>query len=373
MKNQMTSRLLTLGLLLVSLTNCKEKDEVTPEPPVVAVVDWKQSENFTVGMFNSKIIEDKLYAISADEFYYDVDINSATQTQSFRQYLTRVGRYKLPVSNKIVVTRTENEIFIFPSNDIKVENAARLKLIDLDPDFKVFEDIPLWQGEAFGITNSGAVLIPYRVQVNGIGIDSPYFVLIKTEIENGKVVIKDTKIIQENLIFYYDNCYRLQSFDNFFLAQVGINTFKIADNGTVEKMSEYDARAIKTNNEITSIEVDRNTGDIYIRRGDLNGNNWRLIGKYPFIQTLNQAEYAFIDNKIVAYLGNNLYHVIIEGNNLKLVELENSKLEGGRITSITQLAGQNIMVTTSCDGPIRNCGVFTKSLSDFFKPKNLNK
>jgi len=376
MKNQMTYRLIIPFLVLILFSNCKDKDEVTPEPPVTVVpnVDWTKSENFEDGLYLSKVIDGRLFAINGRNFYYDVDLNSATNPQNFAPYLSRAGRYRIPISDKVLATRTETDIFIFPANDISIEKSKNIKLTEEDVFFKFFEDIPFWQGDAWGLNSLGTILIPYRVQKAGIAVDSPYFILIKTEInENGEIEIKEKKLIQEEIIGYYDNCYRIESFGSFFLAQVGVHTFRIDNDGTVEKISDSTSKSVKLDNEIVSIETDRNSGEISIKKSNLEGKNWSTVGKFPYNQTVFQAEYSGVDNKIIGFLGSELFQLNINQNKLELIYLQDSKLEGGKISSISLLDNSKVFVTSVCDGPIRNCGGFYKSLSDFFKPKNLDK
>jgi hypothetical protein len=372
MKNQKTYRLFIPLLVLILFSNCKEEDEVIPEPPVTVVpnVDWTKSVNFENGLYLSEVIDGRLFAINGRNFYYDVDINSAANSQEFAKFQTRAGRYRIPVSDKVFATRTETDIFLFPANDINEEKSMKINLEQEDPFFKIFEDIPFWQGDAWGINSLGTILIPYRVQKGGIAVDSPYFILLRTELnENGEVVLKEKKLIQEELINYYDNCYRIESFGTFFLAQVGVQTFRIDDNGTVEKISDSPSKSAKVGNEIMSVETDRFTGDIIIRKGNLEGKNWTTVGKFPFNQSVYQAEFAGIDNKLVGFLGSDLFELKITQNKLELIYLQNSKLEGGKISSISLLVDDKVFLTSVCDGPIRNCGGFYKSLSDFFKPK----
>ena len=371
MKNQKTYRLIIPLLVLILFSNCKEEDEVIPEPPVTVVpnVDWIKSVNFENGLYLGESIDERLFAINGRNFYYDVDINSAANSQDFSKFQTRAGRYRIPVSEKVLATRTETDIFIFPANEINEEKSIKISLIQNDPLFKVFEDIPFWQGNAWGLNSLGTILIPYRIQKDGMALNSPYFILIKTELhENGEVVIKEKKLIQEDLINYYDNCYRIESFGTFFLAQIGVNTFRIDDNGTVEKISDSTSKSVRVGNEIVSIETDRNTGEINIKKANLEGKNWTNVGKFPFNQTIYQAEFEGIDNKIVGFLGSDLFELKITQNRLELVYLQNSKLEGGKISSISLHKDNKVFLTSICDGPIRNCGGYYKSLSDFFKP-----
>jgi hypothetical protein len=354
--------------ILALLTNCKEIEEVTPEP-VIPTVNWTKLENNTGRLINGKVYEGKLLKLGVSEFFYDLKLNEPSNPQSFREFLTRVGRYKAPFNDKILGTRTETDIFIFPSNDISLNSAIRFSARDLDENFKSFEDIPVWRGDVFGITNLGTVLVPYRAVNNGIAENTPFFFLFNTAIVDNKIEIVNFLNVKNDLFFTYQDVNNIQSFESFFLVQIGQRTFKIDNIGSLNEISTNPMKAFKFGNEIRSLELDRAANEFIFKKADLNGNNWQTIGRFSNEPALRFAEFIEIDNRIIGFEGIDVFELVINGNNVKINYLQNNNLEGGSITSISLLNSNTIVLTTNCISPSTNCGIFTKSLSDFLKPR----
>lgn len=354
-----------LTAAFIIMAACGEKED-TPEP--MPLVSWEKSDNFPEGLFNAQVINDRLFVVSSGNFYFDAKITSPNNPVSFRNLQTRVGRFKLPVSDRIFATRTETEIYLFPSNDITAGKALKINAKDLDPDFLSFEDIPFWQGDVFSINNAGSILIPYRASAAGMAKNSPFFFLLKPEIINGNVQLSSFVLIREDLIDWFDSCNRVESAGDFFFVQVGSSTFHISNSGAVQKASDFSARLFSSRTESFTMTMDRNSGQFTLRKGSLNGSNWSEMGRFTFNQTLRALNYCIIDNKIIGFNGSEIYELTPTGNNIQIKRLEDKNLEGGVISSIVQW-NDRVFVSVICDNPIRNCGGFHKSLTDFFKEK----
>ena len=354
--------------ILALLANCKEIEEVTPEPNI-PVVNWNKLENNTGRLINGRVYDGKLLKLGVSEFFYDLKLNEPSNPQSFREFLTRVGRYKPPFNEKILGTRTETDIFIFPSSDINSNSAIKFSGKDLDANFKAFEDIPLWRGDIFGISTLGAVLVPYRAVKNGIAENTPYFFLLNTAIVDNKIEIVNSLNVKNDLFFTYQDVNKIQSFESFFLVAIGSRTFKVDNIGTLTEISNNPLNTFKFGNEIRSLELDRVANEFIFKKADLNGNNWQILGRFPNEPALRSAEFVEIDNRIIGFEGIDIFELVINGNNIKINYLQNNNLEGGFISSISLLNSDTIVLTTSCINPSTNCGVFTKSLSDFLKPR----
>jgi hypothetical protein len=144
--------------ILALLTNCKEIEEVTPGP-VIPAVNWIKLENFQERIYNMRLIDEKLYATGAASYFSDIDVNNDLNPQFFWNYIARSGRYKLPISSKVLVSRSETDIFIFPSGSINPENLLRVPKEEIDNEFRFFEDIPRWDSDFIGLTESGIALL----------------------------------------------------------------------------------------------------------------------------------------------------------------------------------------------------------------------
>jgi hypothetical protein len=86
--------------ILALLTNCKEIEEVTPEP-VVPTVNWTKLENNTGRLINGKVYEGKLLKLGVSEFFYELKLNEASNPLSMKKYLVqglkRIFLFSLPM------------------------------------------------------------------------------------------------------------------------------------------------------------------------------------------------------------------------------------------------------------------------------------
>ena len=355
--------------ILALLTNCKEIEEVSPEPNI-PVVNWNKLENFQERVYNMSIINEKLYATGTASYFSDIDVNNDLNPQFFWNYIARTGRYKLPISSKVLVSRSETEIFIFPSDKINPENLLRVPKEDFDAEFRFFEDIPRWEGDFIGLTNSGIALFPYRKIIKGFAKNSPNFLLIKAEVENDVASIKDYKIIDrdvDNLITNFNNCSRIESFDDFFLVQIGQEIYKITTEGVISEFTKSQSRSVQVNNTTYSFANNINKRIIEVFASDRLGNDINLIGQTEYNEIFTRGEFFEVNNQIVIAFRNNIFHVILENGNIKIIELENSNLDAGDIYEIILLPDNTVLVSNICNTP--NCGVFKKDLKDFFQQK----
>ncbi|RZS96999.1 hypothetical protein BC751_2596 [Cecembia calidifontis] len=359
-----------LGVFLLTILGCSKEDDPDPIPQPVEIVSWSKSEFVDQGLANTKLFGTVLKAVSGNAFFNPLNLTSANFPISFQQFQSRIGRYKLPISEKAFITRTEREVFVFNPSNLNLENAIKLNMVDIDPEFLFFEDIPLWEGEAFGLLPSGTAFIPYRSLSNGLAVNTPSFLLIKTDLENDRVVIRSTQVIKENLIDYYVNCEKIEShYDNFYI-QLDFYKYKFDTNGNFSRISENKGRIFKYQEGLMSIEIDSRTGNIVARTSDRNGTNWSVIGTVEYNQLLSLLDFTEIDGKVIGFFGNEIFQLTIGGGTIRRIELENKGLSG-RINAITELPNNEILISTSCNSPAGGCGAYTKSKADFFKEKQI--
>ncbi|WP_146140121.1 hypothetical protein [Cecembia rubra] len=359
-------------ILISGFFGCSKEDDSDPIPQPVEIVSWSKSEFVNQGLANTKLFGNVLKAVSGNALFNPLNITSANSPLSFQQFQSRIGRYKLPLSEKAFITRTEREVFVFNPANLSLDNAIRLNMIELDPEFLFFEDIPLWEGEAFGLLPTGTAFIPYRSLSNGVAVNTPSFLLIKTDLENDKIVIKSIQLIKENFIDYYVNCENIEShFDNFYV-QLDFFKYKFDNNGNFSKISENKGKIFKYQAGLMSIEIDSRTGNIVAKTSDRNGSNWSIAGSVEYNQLLSLLDFTEIDGKVIGFFGNEIYQLTIGGGTIRRIELENKGLSG-RINVITELPNNEILISTSCNSPAGGCGAYTKSKVDFFKEKQVPK
>jgi hypothetical protein len=364
-------------LLSSLLYSCilSEKEEPTPNPPVsdnpLPTTPWGKHDNFQEGLYNSRVFNNKLTVIGRSLIYPSFTIGSSVDPQSFEAFMSRPGRYKLPISSEVFATRTERDIRFFPKQSITSQNSIQLNVLDLDPDFMAFEDIPYWQGEAFGSTKNGVFIFPYRtINDQNLADNNPKFFLIKTEMEGSNVVIKNKKIIQPTNFNWFASVSRIDSFEKIFVLRSGNLTFAISEEGDVTQVNSIPSKAVQLENSVAVVGTDRSKNEISIYSSSDGGISWTLSVTQKIDDSLIlNAEFAGVDGEILAYTGNRIFHLVRNSSNIQIVELENAGLQNGVISSIVKLDNESVFVTSLCDNNNSNCGGFHKTIDTFFNPK----
>lgn len=361
-------RILALTVFTVWISFSCSKDEDSNLTPSTSQTNWVKSNGFDEGIINSIYIDNKLFLMGDNSFYKDASLTSANIPYKFEKFNSRPGWHKLPVSNTVLATKTELEIFILPVSGLADENIVKLNPKTFDPAFIKFEDIPRWQSEGMGISGSGVVLVPYRTAKEGIAENNPSFLLIKTSQVNNKIFVTDVKVIKSEIINYYDQAYQMSSFNNFFIVTVGNVIVQISDQGVVSNIGTFNS-FISTiaNNEIHSFGINRAAKEVSYFKSKLDGTNRQLVSKRPIEPLFDGLELTSVDNKIIGFKNDKIYLIEMGSSGMKMTELNNAKLEGGFITSILLVNENTVLATTLCHVI---CGGFTKSLDKFFEIKN---
>lgn len=349
--------------LLASLVfmACSDDDEPKDENPVTSV-PWAKVPNLNNDVYNSLFINNKLTILDRNNLFYDIQLSAAGNPQSIINFQTRLGRYRLPLSQDIFVSRSETEVYLFPNSSVKSDDATKVNIKTFDPDFSSFEDIPFWQGDVLGMDPAGTtVLIPYRTTVNGFANNNPNYLLLKTSIQDGKVIINDYKLIKEQLKDYFVETAAIRSLKNFFLVVVEGSTFKINLNGEIELLANSPLRAVEKENQIYFFEENIDTGKVRITNADINGGNRRSIGEYDLSLETLRASYSVVDNQIIGYSGKNIFLISISGSSIKTEPLQNDGIEGS-ISSITKVGTDKVLITLIRLG---QGGAVTKPLANF--------
>lgn len=374
MKKSNLYHVLGLMILFAVILGCNsdEPEDILPdepEPPVnVEIVNWEKIESVEQRIINAKNFGNKVHAIGASDIFLDVFQGDQTQPVSIRPFLTRIGRYMPPFNRDFLVSRTETEIFVFSLNDFDENKALRISGVELDENFNSFEDIPLWNGELLGLTNTNHVLIPFRNVINGIAQDNPSFAILEVALENGEIELKNKIIVDERIFFSFNTCNRIQSFSNFFMALIGPRVFKITTEGEITEVFPNNNVVFEFGQELKTFELDRAANEFLLKRNAGDGVNWTNIGRFPNLPALRTARFTSVFGKIIGFDGLDIFEIEIVGGELKLKYLQSNNLEGGTITSIIEY-DDNVLITTTCNNPSTNCGIFIKDRQDFFLPK----
>lgn len=358
----------SLWIILVSTSfffSCTEDSDLVKNSGDTA---WSKAIGFDEAIINSAYLNEKLYLMGSNSFFADAKLTTPNTPFYYDKFISRPGWQKLPISDKILITKSELNIFFFSVSNLNDQNKVEINTKEIDPDFMKFEEIPSYQGESMGVTENGTVLVPYRAAISGIAENNPRFIIIKTSSSSGKIEITETKVLKPNILFTYDQVLAITSFSNFFVANIGGSIVKINENGEITDLGNFNSyKTVKINSEILSFGLNNSKNELTFFKSDLNGNNRREISKFPLEDPMNTVQLSSIDNKIIGFSGDKIYVIEVEPNRLKISELVNTKLEGGFISSITMADSNTVLVTAACH---IICGGFSKPLETFFETKN---
>jgi hypothetical protein len=354
---------------LITLQNCNPKEEI----PAQAIV-WQRAEGFgTNPLLGSSLVNQQLFVTSESGRYPNASIDGPNDFQGFGIEQNAPGRYRFPVSEKVVASR--NDYFIVleaPKNVGLTGKGIRYNMKELDPDFQYFFDLPYFVGDAIGIDKNGTVLIPYHSASNGFAKSSPDFVMFRTRLVEGELEILELKLIKENYIQGMDVVTRLNSFDNFFQIRIGPYTYNIGDDGIPKLKHEHLTKSFQFGNEIISFgALFGQSSPLYAYRSDLNGENTQLINTFND-PSLLQLEFTSVDGRIIGYVHSQLFLIDLQENNIKITELDNIGLEGSYITSVTMADANRVLVTSAPIPGFDLAGGFYKPVEELFKPKQIS-
>lgn len=360
MKKLYMMRYVLLLFASLAFMACSDDDEPKDENPVTSV-PWTRVENLTGDIYNSQVNNETLTILGRNNLFYDVQLDAVSNPQSIVNFLTRLGRYRLPLSQDIFISRSETEVFLFPINAVNRDNATILDLKTFDPNFSTFEDIPFWQGDVMGMDPSGTtVLVPYRTIVNGLATSNPNCLLLKLGQEDGKVVVREHKLIKEQLRDYYVETTSIRSMRNFFMIVIEGSTYKINHNGDLELIGNTALRGVERENQIYFFSENRDAGKVTVTNADINGGNRRAIGEFDLSLETLSAGYSVVDNQIIGYSGKNIFLVTLAANSVK-AEMLNSQGMEGSISSMNKV-GDKVLITLIRSG---QGGAVTKPLASF--------
>ncbi|MCH7402652.1 hypothetical protein ACFOUP_05005 [Belliella kenyensis] len=367
----MSTRFYPILIILIAF-GCIEKIN-KEEPSLSSRTEWAKVDDIATSIYSVSQQGGNINLLSGDHLYYNYNFKgSESKTFNYTAHQTRPGWFRLPISENFLVTRTEIEINVFAINPNGVSAPLTINPKTLDDTFVRFEDTAYWSGYgAFGLTETGNVLIPYRTIRNGLAENNPSFLLISLAKENNAIVIKETKVIKPNVISYYDSVNVLFANDDFFLVRVGNRIVSIDTRGNYRVEANADgAKFVKLADRIVGVGYSNNSKETSIFEMNLDGSNFMTKVKTVVKENLLSYNYTAVDNRIIAFLDDKIFELTNINNKPDLRELNNSKLEDTFISAIFVTNDQKITITTHCR---TLCGgIYEKDLDKFFEFKNTN-
>ncbi|MCH7400135.1 hypothetical protein MM236_19220 [Belliella sp. DSM 107340] len=355
--------ILILGYISFS---CSKEDGENINPNIQQT-EWAQSSSVFDGIINGAMIDGKLILMGYNSIYNDVQLNVENNPFIFEKFISRPGWYKLPISSKILASRTETDIYIAPLSNLQESSFVKIDPRSYDASFTGFEDIPRWQSEALGISGSGAVLVPYRTSQEGIAENNPSFFLIQTSLNGQELTVINIVSIKPQVIDYYDQIYQIVSFEDYFIINIAGEVLQISDQGETTRIGSYNSyKTVILKDEMYSFGTHNTNQEITLYKSNKNGTQRQIANKFPIDPVFANLQLTTINDQIIGFNNDKIYLVNVGTNRLSLTELNNSKLEGGFISSINQVNSETVLVTTTCNAV---CGSFTKRISNFFEEK----
>lgn len=353
-----------------------------PEEQPVIPEKWERVRGFEEGLFDAREINGKLYTASWTRIYPDASLQGPNNFVDLSPFLGAMAPYKVPISDQLIAVKSPTRITILPSDDPNAENALVLNMKDIDAEFLEFNFGGNSKDDELVIYPDGGIIVPYRSKNEGGIKNTPDFLWVKTGIDAGKVVLLETKLIKEE---HFDRSVvvnNMKGFENFTRVSIGDKTFDIDRVGNMELRFEQQSKSVQVGEDIFTFTITSPFENTFYRvyKSDLSGKNNQLIGTYASSNIAKWDNIVFSETLSSLYSVNgiillqsawSIYKLSMDGQRFALTELENNGLENGNITSITLLSDSSVLVTAICsdNGVFYNCGGFSKSLENFFNPK----
>jgi hypothetical protein len=345
-------------LLLLSLTflffacSKKELDEI--EDNIKTEDAWELNKNFQLNeksLLNSFADEKELYVLGFNAFSEVRYVGDLEYVKHNQNLFKSPFEYKFPVTATLFPGILKNELVLRASKNTAFGSNVSINMIQIDPEFAQF-DFPSYEvSESMGLTSNNVALVPYRVFDRNTYatpvISGSKFLLVKLNmIENS---VNETPILVETRIIdnqRNDQVASIATIDNYFYLSFRSGSFvRISENGTIEALVEREMHPVfKHNNVYYGFSYD----GLYT---SATGNNWTLISGMTsnlLLPQLRQLLFHSINpNTLIATYNSQLFKVDITSKNIKVTELENSGLNGHRITSLAQFNGKVYVTTLS--------------------------
>ncbi|RYY57173.1 MAG: hypothetical protein EOO05_18260 [Chitinophagaceae bacterium] len=229
--------------------------------------------------------------------------------------------------------------------------------------------VPGYPNAGYPIIRSRYILAPTEIDYEG---DKAYFGLLEVEASNVPFENSVKLISTRNLtlapspstIGFSDGVYYSASFFDKFFVQFRNQFYRVDTLGNVKSFG-YGPAAVPSNPQIR--EMFR-MGDVLFAVGldkflvsmD-QGENWTLFSQFGDLSPFALMTYVNVGDELYGIFASQVARIYLEGNNLRLQELDMDGLEGSQITSINK-AGKFTYVTTLS-------GLYFRETSKFNTPK----
>ncbi len=361
-----------LIILTVLLTNCgTEEPSLTPQDKII----WQAMPELTssLGYMNSHSFNTGLEILGTSSFYKNVIFEApGTQSAFPLGMYAGSGRLKFPIGrNFYVLTDTDKIIVRSVAGTTTTSIEKMIDLKALDENFSQLIDIPYWQGECMAISQEDYLLVAYQAVQNNNVKSTPSFALLQIQAplqNDGELNILSTRLIQNDIFPGATTVYRIQSFMNYFFVEMGPYTFRMDNQGKMEKVSDQRLNIFEYANTLYAFGYNLNSDSDEFYKSTNAGASWILLDELS-LSTMAPMHFTSIDNKVVAYSVRHFITFEFSESSYTITQLDDEGLSTDYITSITLADNNCVVITMRCNELNDECGVYYKPLENFFEPK----
>lgn len=371
------NRPLNCLLLVYLLVACKEKERIVevPEPKADPALSWQVHPDF---LFDRKV-QLSSYADSSIIMLSGIRTTaiapsparrSSTDTTfvHFGGQAENNGRtdYR-PLLNPTFFGFLYNETIniLSTANPVLSYSNARIDMRQVDADFASFYVMPIEFGETLVANQRNQCIVPYYIYdrsyntpvLNGNQTPLLLFSVTTRDASPGILQIAQT---QKIILPRFGLLCSMTSIGDNFIVSVSSGTYRITPDGAYLKTYPHKLLRQFTINKTAYGFTYGNTNDLRLIASADQGNTWTTIAT-NLPDDYWRLSYRTVQNQLIATYNSQLFRLTITPTTLTSVELDNTGLEGNRITSVAQFRNTVYVSTLS--------GVFTKPVRTFLTPK----
>jgi hypothetical protein len=358
----------TLFLLfgIMIFLGCRKENQIEIPAPVAAEKQyrWKLDSNFikdNAVIANSFATENELYLYGKYFSVVTFDKNNKELVENYQLRGEPNTNFKMPISETFFINTFQRIIvyFIPTQGPVTEYNTSSYRFGNINPNLTSDLFFPSYKsGQCMAINKKNQALIPYTTSDPSTNTYSNALNFVLSDVnviyEGQRATITKTKSVSINdADFGLSNLF---THKDYFIANLRSTNYKIYTDGTVKQIYRDGAirRIIAKNDTLYAFS---NSGDIL--RSTNDAEDWvKLSTENPNISNFN---YYIMDNEIIGTNMNQLYHFVINGNNLVIKEIDNDQLVTPHITSISKFKDKVFVTTMS--------GVYIAEHKSFFKYK----
>ena len=371
MKPKMIFHPIILFSIFTLLTNCT--DEIIKEVEVEKTYSWNQDSSFFYNyklQMNSYANDKVLFTIgpnaltkigdNGDPFYGDGMLHYSL---SFDYQI----QYKLPIYEQLFAGFINNGLIQIASTKNPILNGSSLwiNFNKLDPYFNSFEFPRAYRSNAMVINENLQCLIPFS-HYNPEDPLHPYWLLkfmvvdceIKPDLRYAYVDSLKCEEVAYHLpdIKYEPMVRSLHTFDDYFIVSCN-STYRVGEDLELTKILNTSLLKVFRHKDLLyGLGMDSK-----LYTSDSDANTWQEYGSVD--GQLTMLNYFNIDGEILGTYNSQIFHLMINEDEINIKELDNDGLVGHQITSMS-LYNDYIYLTTYS-------GVFKRSYDELFTYKEL--